>query len=333
MTTAPQSSPASGWLPASTPRGVGRRAFPIALWCVAAAAVSVAPRTAVAQTRRAVAATTVHADPSGAELARLTDTRRLPVYQSRKAWSEVALEGWVWRRSLAATRRDGYDLVVSASGGENLRADPGGAVIARLQEGMLLDRVEVRGQWVRVRRRVWVPARALEEASARARATRLATRGSGPAVAEGYRASPPPAAQRPAARGAPPAPVAPAPPGDWVQPAAKTALYSAPGGSAVGALEPGARARVVTRAGDWVRVETDGWVRASDLQPASGGPLLGITAAEVRANPERFTGQTIQWRLQYLSTAVADELRPEMPQGEPYILARGPLPEAGFVYL
>ena len=29
----------------------------------------------------------------------------------------------------------------------------------------------------------------------------------------------------------------------------------------------------------------------------------------------------------------ADELRPELPPGQPYVLARGPIPETGFVYL
>ena len=29
----------------------------------------------------------------------------------------------------------------------------------------------------------------------------------------------------------------------------------------------------------------------------------------------------------------ADELRPEMPFGQPYLLTRGPLPEPGFVYV
>ena len=30
---------------------------------------------------------------------------------------------------------------------------------------------------------------------------------------------------------------------------------------------------------------------------------------------------------------VADELRPEIPSGQPYLLTRGPLPEPGFVYV
>ncbi|HSR15481.1 MAG TPA: hypothetical protein VLL51_06990, partial [Gemmatimonadales bacterium] len=39
------------------------------------------------------------------------------------------------------------------------------------------------------------------------------------------------------------------------------------------------------------------------------------------------------WRLQYLSVQTADELRPELPAGQPYVLTRGPLPAAGFVYV
>jgi hypothetical protein len=41
----------------------------------------------------------------------------------------------------------------------------------------------------------------------------------------------------------------------------------------------------------------------------------------------------VNWRLHFLAHQRADELRPEMPLGQPYILARGPLPESGFVYL
>jgi hypothetical protein len=41
----------------------------------------------------------------------------------------------------------------------------------------------------------------------------------------------------------------------------------------------------------------------------------------------------VEWRLQLISVQVADELRPEMPAGQPYLLTRGPLPEPGFVYV
>ena len=58
-----------------------------------------------------------------------------------------------------------------------------------------------------------------------------------------------------------------------------------------------------------------------------------MTAAEVRAEPARFVGQTLEWRLQVIAVKTADELRSEMPPGQPYLLTRGPLPEPGFVYV
>ena len=53
----------------------------------------------------------------------------------------------------------------------------------------------------------------------------------------------------------------------------------------------------------------------------------------MQATPEKFVGQTLDWRLQIIAVQLADELRPEMPSGQPYLLTRGPLPEAGFVYV
>jgi hypothetical protein len=41
----------------------------------------------------------------------------------------------------------------------------------------------------------------------------------------------------------------------------------------------------------------------------------------------------LRWTLQFISMQKADELRPEMPTGASYLLARGPLPERGFVYV
>jgi hypothetical protein len=113
----------------------------------------------------------------------------------------------------------------------------------------------------------------------------------------------------------------------------ETELSRAPDSSAVTSLPTGTPARVVGRSGEWVRVQVEGWVRESDVKPAESGVLAGISAAEVRATPDRFVGQTLDWRLQIIAVQVADELRPEMPPGQPYLLTRGPLPEPGFVYV
>ena len=57
------------------------------------------------------------------------------------------------------------------------------------------------------------------------------------------------------------------------------------------------------------------------------------TAAEVRADPPRYIGRTVDWRLELIAVQTADELRIEMPKGQTYLLTRGPLPEPGFVYV
>ncbi|HEU4681627.1 MAG TPA: hypothetical protein VFS51_07780, partial [Gemmatimonadales bacterium] len=95
----------------------------------------------------------------------------------------------------------------------------------------------------------------------------------------------------------------------------------------------GAPARVLGRAGEWTRVQFEGWVRESDLKAASAGALSGITAAEVRSDPPKYVGRTVDWRVELIAVQEADELRPEMPQGQKYLLTRGPLPEPGFVYV
>jgi hypothetical protein len=71
-------------------------------------------------------------------------------------WVEVTLQGWIWSRSVAATDRNGFSLIVTATGGENLRDEPGGRISARLLQGFLLHQVESRGQWTRVRRTGWM---------------------------------------------------------------------------------------------------------------------------------------------------------------------------------
>src|SRR5262249_13880970 len=63
------------------------------------------------------------------------------------------------------------------------------------------------------------------------------------------------------------------------------------------------------------------------------GALVGVSAAEVRSQPQRFVGQTVEWRLQFIAIQTADELRSELPAGQPFLLTRGPLPEPGFVYV
>jgi hypothetical protein len=110
-------------------------------------------------------------------------------------------------------------------------------------------------------------------------------------------------------------------------------LYRAPEGPAAGTLAPSAPLRVLGRSGEWTRVQLEGWVKSADLATAPPGVLVGVSAAELRADPPRYAGQLLRWTLQFISVQKADELRPDIPTGATYFLARGPLPERGFVYV
>ncbi len=113
----------------------------------------------------------------------------------------------------------------------------------------------------------------------------------------------------------------------------ETVIFAAPQGGQFGTLQPGAPTRVIARSGDWTRVQLEGWVRQVDLGGGTGTSLGGVTAAEVRSDPARYVGRTVDWRVELIAVQTADDLRVEMPKGQLYLLTRGPLPEPGFVYV
>ena len=254
---------------------------------------------------------------------------------------ETTVDGWMPARSTQTSARDGFDLGVSVGSGAAIRSSPGGPIIARIQEGTLLSKVSTRGTWVRVRRAGWVARGSLQAESA-----------TKPVSAQ---VTPPPAP--------PPAPVPIAPKSaparqDTVKPVnpPKTSispLTDAPAGSTVSdgaTLRAGAvlsatqdgkptatlaqagNVQVVERTREWTKVRFEGWVRNADVAAeVSSGPR--ITAAMLRDQPQKYLGQSVSWRVQYLAVQQADALRPEMPRGQQYVLARGPLPESGFTYI
>jgi len=299
---APQSS--------STPRGLPACATVILL---------LVPTSLYAQDQGEIATDTrLRKNPNGVPLVSLPAGAEVETRDARGDWHEVVVEGWIFTSSTDPTRRDGFDLVVSAPEGENIRESPNGEVVGRVRSGTLLRKLETRGGWTRVSRAGWVPRSAVSSDAEPADT---------PAVAR-------PDSQT-ASAGASPV-ESPRPPAADVDRAAiarTTQVYASPQGGQYGTLQTGAPARVLGRSGEWVRVSVEGWVRDIDLQAATGGALTGVTAAEVRAEPARYVGKTVDWRLQLISVQTADELRTEMPRGQRYLLTRGPLPEAGFVYV
>jgi hypothetical protein len=295
---APQSSPGLRRLPA----------------CVAALFLGLAHPLQAQDQSEISADTRLRKEPEGVPLVSLPAGTEVEAKGTRGDWHEVVVEGWIFSSSTAPTRRDGFDLVVRASDGENIRESPNGEVVGRVQNGTLLRKLETRGGWTRVSRAGWVPREVVAASATR----------DTPAVAQPQA---PPASASPVPTAKPPSDP------DRASVARETAIFAAPQGGQYGTLEPGTPARVVGRSGEWIRVQLEGWVRDIDLDAASGGALTGITAAEVRSDPPRYVGRTVEWRLQVIAVQTADELRTEMPRGQTYLLTRGPLPEPGFVYV
>jgi hypothetical protein len=280
---------------------------------------------AAQEERRLEAPADLHRDPAGTPLVSLPAGAAVEAGKADGDWREVTVEGWIYRPSTSPTKREGFDLVVTSEEGENLRRAPNGPIVGRAREGTLLERVGAKGKWFRVRRDGWVPRKAVPAKTAKASAdTNPPAQGRAQRIQQ---ARGQPASAPPTAAAQPPSSI------EGVETIREAGLSRMPDSAPTSTLPAGTPARVMGRSGEWVRVQVEGWVRESDLKPAEAGVLAGITAAEVRAAPDRFVGQTLDWRLQVIAVQLADELRPEMASGQPYLLTRGPLPEPGFVYV
>ena len=281
---------------------------------------------AAAQEETALAAPAdLYKEPEGVPLVSLPAGAPVETGRARGGWHSAVVEGWIFTESTDRTRRDGFDLVVTPVKGENLRESPNGAVVGRVREGTLLERVEQRGRWTHVRRKGWIPRKALPGKAA------AAVTGVSERPASVQQPQPAPKPRGPAA--ATPAPAPPAEGGERIQTARETPLAAAAEGGTLGTLQGGTPARILARAGDLVTIAVEGCIPADAIAPSDSGAMVGVTAAGVHAAPARFVGQTVEWRLQVIAVKRADELRSEMAPDQPYLLTRGPLPEPGFVYV
>ncbi len=235
--------------------------------------------------------------PGGAALGTLQSGVEVTPGRTSGASTEVGIDGWFPTASLGPLKRDGFDVAVSKRPSEQLRQAPDGPVVAKVSPGVGFTKVETRGNWTHVKRTAWVSRKALQAAVPATPAVQPVT---GPDQAEFTTRSP---------------------------------FAVAPGGAVVGSVDSGAGARVLARSGGWTRVQIEGWVPDSALRPTDRSILVGLSQAEVRANPAKYVGQVVEWRVQFVAIQKSDELRPEIPEGMNYLLTRGPLPEPGFVYI
>jgi hypothetical protein len=256
---------------------------------------------------------------SNNKLATVLEGTRLEAKGRQGRWLRVTLEGWIWTPSVGATDREGFDLVVDKAGGENLRESPDRQArrAAVLLRGMLLDSLERRGSWTRVRRTAWMWEESLTDVTAAAPAEPA------PAVPAASDSAAPEAGGRPSA----------GPAGRIVSRSA-VRLHVSPDGDTVATVPAGTDLEVLAREGGWARVRLEGWVwEAATLPADSAAESAVLTATDVRANPEQYVGRRVQWRVQFVSLERAEAVRSDFYEGEPFILARAEDRSEGFVYI
>jgi hypothetical protein len=297
------------------------RALPVVLWFVLQAPVAAQGRYRVTNDGE-----WFYQEANGRRLARLARGAIVGGGVTRGEWMQVTIEGWIFATSVGPSPRPDFDLVVTQAPDENLRSSAGGALVARLAEGFGLKKVGQDDRWVHVTRDGWVSTSALAVIPD-VNATRTATPADTAANQRGLTPGRSPGGV--ADTTAPPVAVPPS----RQQPPRPTTLYRAPDGPEAGTVTAETPLRVLGRTGEWARVQIEAWVKATDVQAAPPGVQLGVSAAELRAEPQRYLGQVLRWTLQYIAVQKADDLRPDIPPGATYVLARGPLPERGFVYV
>jgi len=282
---------------------------------------------------------TVHGTAGGMAIATLPKGAPIRTGAARNGWTAVTLEGWVDARQLTA-RRDTLDRAVKQNVTTPMRAQDGPRqpVIAVLESDTYLKLLTERNGWARVRRSGFVrtadltaapaprPAAAAPSRPAPSTAAPPAT--AGRAAADSATASSKQVAQPPTAGRA----TSEAASGTAERSARATTLLSAPGGTERATLPAGSEVTALTRERGWVRVRLEGWVREQDLTLADSGASSVVTAADLRADPERFRGSTVRWEVTFIALQRADALRKGMAANEPYLLIRGPGEDASVVY-
>jgi hypothetical protein len=126
--------------------------------------------------------------------------------------------------------------------------------------------------------------------------------------------------------------VPPTPAAGALASSAEMVLRDAPEGRAMATITAGSPMTPVARDRGWVRVDVVGWVKDDGLAPATA-TVGALSAADLRADPQKARGAVVRWEVQVLALARADVLHKDLTEGEPYLLARGPGNENAMLYI
>lgn len=249
---------------------------------------------------------------SGNRLATLLLGASVQVIENRGRWIRGSVEGWIWSESVETTDRDGFDLIVSKPGGENLREEPEGSArrLAILMRGMLLDSLETRGLWTRVSREAWIWSESTIPIEGQVVQTVDPV---GEAPVETPR---------------------PTPLGDRLVVGTDTVvMLLSPDGDTTAVLRRGTDLTVLARQAGWTRVRVEGWVWEPSTLPPDSMPGEALSIEALKSNPQQFRGRRVEWAVQFVALKQAEALRTDFYEGELYFLARPPDASRGILYV
>ena len=116
-------------------------------------------------------------------------------------------------------------------------------------------------------------------------------------------------------------------------PTSNVPLRAAPDARPLATVAQGTTLVPLARERGWVRVRLEGWVPERDVAPADSSVRTGVSAADLRADPQGSKGKVVRWTVQVLARQTADALRRDLGANETYLLARGPAEENALLYL
>ena len=323
------------------------------------------------QSRVVTTPAAVLASPNGKAIGSIHPGASLRVIDTKGAYAKVSIVGFVQRARLSSQRDKSVTRVGKRAAVVRSRAAETARSVASLDAGttVAVGSGNAPSGWVRVSREGWVLRSSLDRATASAAragppAKRVASsdkpkpvrtdsrksegvkspaagrKASAGEVASSPDASPKPAPPRvssaPPVAAAAPASTASAPSalGDsTLVPTANVPLRAAPDARAVATVAQGTTLVPLARERGWVRVRLEGWVPEKDLAPADTSVRMGVSAADLRADPVGSRGKVVRWSVQILAKQKADALRRDLAPDETYLLARGPYEENALLYL
>ncbi|MBA2564150.1 MAG: hypothetical protein H0V09_01845 [Gemmatimonadetes bacterium] len=249
----------------------------------------IGPRMSAQEYVVAVAEENFRAGPNGAKLGTLKRGASLDAVGERGRWVKASLAGWIWGRSVKASRGTG-GLVVSVAS-ENLRSSPAprAQLLGTVLRGTTLRKTGSRGGWHQVVYDgwIWQPSLAAEDVTApRAESPEATTSTS--------------SEKSPRTRGKVVA--------DLTVSAAEENLRVTPGGKRLGELRQGADLRALSSSGEWREVAVRGWfwgrsasgrgstrrvaVAVENLRIAPGSEIIGVLE---RGAPLQVIGTAGAW--------------------------------------